>query len=54
MAKVDVDELVERMVRLLREDVVPVVPLRGSISASGGELAFVEVEVVCVLMCFCS
>ena len=32
-------ELIERMVKLLEEDVVPVVPLRGSISASGGENA---------------
>lgn len=29
-------ELIERMGALLRENVVPLVPLRGSISASGG------------------
>jgi Aromatic amino acid lyase len=29
-------ELIQKMGELLREDVIPVVPLRGSISASGG------------------
>ena len=29
-------ELIERMSALLRENIVPLVPLRGSISASGG------------------
>ena len=29
-------ELIERMGALLRENIVPLVPLRGSISASGG------------------
>ena len=29
-------ELLERMAALLREDITPFVPLRGSISASGG------------------
>jgi phenylalanine ammonia-lyase len=29
-------ELLEQLVALLREDIVPYVPLRGSISASGG------------------
>jgi phenylalanine ammonia-lyase len=29
-------ELIERMVRLLQENITPLVPLRGSISASGG------------------
>ena len=30
-------ELIERMGALLRENIIPLVPLRGSISASGGQ-----------------
>ena len=30
-------ELVEKMIELLRSNITPLVPLRGSISASGGE-----------------
>ena len=30
-------ELIERMSALLRENIIPLVPLRGSISASGGQ-----------------
>lgn len=33
-------ELIEKMGALLRENVTPLVPLRGSISASGGECLF--------------
>lgn len=33
-------ELIEKMNELLRANVIPVVPLRGTISASGGKLRF--------------
>ena len=36
-------ELIEKMGELLREDIIPLVPLRGSISASGGTFHVVYV-----------
>ncbi len=35
-------ELIEKMNDLLRENITPLVPLRGSISASGGALSIIE------------
>jgi phenylalanine ammonia-lyase len=33
-------ELIEKMGELLRNNITPMVPLRGSISASGGKISF--------------
>lgn len=39
-------ELIEKMNELLRANVIPVVPLRGTISASGGKLQFLHHNVL--------
>jgi len=37
-------ELIERMCDLLHANIVPLVPIRGSISASGGEFSIVALD----------
>jgi phenylalanine ammonia-lyase len=38
-------ELMEKMVDLLRENITPLVPLRGSISSSGGNHYFIFIDI---------